>query len=92
MDVIKLSKTFEMLRSPLRLRILIQLATSEKLLVNTLATGLGVRGSVVSHHLKLMEGYGVVQRIPAGRYAFYRISPERLVEARRFLKGVGKGW
>lgn len=83
-----------MLSNPLRLRILQQLAENEKLLVNTLALALDVRPSVVSHHLKLMESYGLVKRRPAGKYAFYEIDIQachaagRFTEAAELLEGL----
>lgn len=95
MDVIRLSKTFQMLSNPLRLRILQHLGDCDKLLVTTLALALEVRPSVVSHHLKLMESYYLVKRIPAGKYAYYQINVVTVLDggkisrAIKFLEGLG---
>lgn len=84
-----------MLQSPVRLRILEELSKVTQALVGVLALAVDVRPSVASHHLNLMESYGLVEKVLAGRYVFYKLplvlGNHRLREAEVFLGELIRG-
>lgn len=65
---------------PLRLRIL-DLLAAEQLCVCHLQEALGVRQTLVSHHLRALREAGVVETEPCGRFTYYRLRPGGLAAA-----------
>lgn len=62
----------------------------------SLAEGLGIGKSTVSHHLKELHRAGLIERVREGRRLYCRIVPRRLRELGAFLdpahrSGVGSG-
>ena len=72
---------------PTRLRLLSMLATAERseACVCDLTPALGVGQPTVSHHLRVLTDAGLVEREQRGRWAFFRLVPERLDIVRRAL-------
>ncbi len=50
-----------------------------------LTAPLGLSQSTVSHHLKVLAGAGLVQREQRGKWAFFRLVPDRLAIVQRAL-------
>jgi ArsR family transcriptional regulator len=65
---------------PARLRLLslISNAEGEEACVCNLTAPLGLSQPTVSHHLKVLADAGLLQRDHRGRWAYYRVVPERL--------------
>jgi DNA-binding transcriptional ArsR family regulator len=53
--------------------------------VGNLASHFGVTRSAVSQHLGVLADAGLVEVRPAGRYRYYRVSPEGLAALRASL-------
>jgi ArsR family transcriptional regulator, arsenate/arsenite/antimonite-responsive transcriptional repressor len=65
---------------PARLRLLSLISTAEggEACVCNLTTPLGLSQPTVSHHLKVLGDAGLVEREQRGRWAYFRVVPERL--------------
>jgi ArsR family transcriptional regulator, arsenate/arsenite/antimonite-responsive transcriptional repressor len=70
---------------PARLRLLSLLATAEETCVCDLTEPLGLSQPTVSHHLKVLARAGLVEREQRGRWAYFRLVPERLSMIREAL-------
>jgi ArsR family transcriptional regulator len=72
---------------PARLRLLSLLATAKETeaCVCDLTEPLGLSQPTVSHHLKVLARAGLVAREQRGRWAYYRLVPERLSMIREAL-------
>jgi len=65
---------------PARLRLLSLISNAEgaEACVCNLTAPLGLSQPTVSHHLKVLTNAGLLEREQRGRWAYYRIVPERL--------------
>ena len=65
---------------PARLRLLSLISTAEggEACVCNLTAPLGLSQPTVSHHLKVLSDAGLLEREQRGRWAYYRVVPERL--------------
>jgi ArsR family transcriptional regulator, arsenate/arsenite/antimonite-responsive transcriptional repressor len=65
---------------PARLRLLSLISTAEggEACVCNLTTPLGLSQPTVSHHLKVLGDAGLMEREQRGRWAYFRVVPERL--------------
>ena len=65
---------------PARLRLLSLISNSEggEACVCNLTEPLGLSQPTVSHHLKVLADAGLLEREQRGRWAYYRVVPERL--------------
>jgi len=65
---------------PARLRLLSLISNSEgaEACVCNLTEPLGLSQPTVSHHLKVLADAGLIEREQRGRWAYYRVVPERL--------------
>ena len=72
---------------PARLRLLSLLASAsdEGACVCDLTAPLGLAQPTVSHHLKVLADAGLVTREPRGRWAYFRLAPDRLAILQRAL-------
>ena len=79
-EATELAKGFAALADPARLRLLGMLASApEGEVCNCeLVEPLGRSQPTVSHHLKVLADAGLVTGEKRGRYAWYRVVPERL--------------
>jgi ArsR family transcriptional regulator len=73
----QLSRTFEALADPTRLRIVSALAHTE-LCVSDLAALLGMNQSAVSHQLRLMRDRRLVKSRKAGRLVYYALDDDHI--------------
>ena len=72
---------------PARLRLLSLISNTEgeEACVCNLTAPLGLSQPTVSHHLKVLSEAGLLEREQRGRWAYYRVVPERLDVLRRAL-------
>ena len=76
-----------LLADPLRAAILDRLAV-EELCVCHLQEELGAKQTLVSHHLRALRDAGLVESEQAGRYTYYRLSPDALAGVQRAVGGL----
>ena len=83
----EMASALKVIADPARLRLVSLLATSESQeeCVCDLTEPLGLSQPTVSHHLKILADAGLVQREQRGRWAFFRLVPERLAIVRQAL-------
>lgn len=83
----EMAHALRVLADPTRLRVLSLLASArdQESCVCDLTVPLGVGQPTVSHHLKVLAEAGLVTREQRGRWAYYRLDPERLSFVRRAL-------
>jgi ArsR family transcriptional regulator len=60
----------------------------EELCVCHLQEELGAKQTLVSHHLRALRDAGLVESEQAGRYTYYRLSPDALTHVQRAVGGV----
>ena len=82
-----LADAFKVLADPARLQLLSCLAAQPEgeACVCDLIEPLGVGQPTVSHHLKMLNRAGLVEREKRGTWVFYRVVPERLESLRAAL-------
>jgi ArsR family transcriptional regulator len=88
-DAEALADRFKALADPHRVRILNLLARNEELCVCELNPSIDVSQPTLSHHLMVLRKAGLVDCEVRGRWAYYRVLPERLEELAGVLE-VGK--
>ena len=88
-EAVELAELLKVLADPARLRLLSMVATAEagEACACDLVEPLGRSQPTVSHHLSLLVDAGLLQREKRGRWAWYRVAPERLAAVRRALGG-----
>ncbi|HEY1116771.1 MAG TPA: metalloregulator ArsR/SmtB family transcription factor [Acidimicrobiales bacterium] len=86
----ELAALLKVLADPARLRLLSMVATSEtgEACACDLVEPLGRSQPTVSHHLSMLVDAGLLTRDKRGRWAWYRIVPERLAMLRDVLAPV----
>jgi len=79
----------KVLADPARLRLLSMIATAEagEACACDLVAPLGRSQPTVSHHLSLLVDAGLLTREKRGRWAWYRVVPDRLGAVRQALGG-----
>jgi ArsR family transcriptional regulator len=82
-----LAAAFKVLADPVRLRLLSMVAAAPEgeACVCTLVDELARSQPTVSHHLAVLADAGLVERDKRGRWAWYRVVPERLAVLRDAL-------
>ena len=80
-----LSAALRVVAEPARLRLLSLIASApdREACVCDLTEPLGLTQPTVSHHLRVLNDAGLVSRSQRGRWAFYRVDPERLALLQR---------
>jgi ArsR family transcriptional regulator, arsenate/arsenite/antimonite-responsive transcriptional repressor len=75
-----MAAALRILADPARLRLLSMIGTAEsgEVCACDLTEPLGVSQPTVSHHLKVLAEAGLVEREQRGRWAYFRLVPERL--------------
>ena len=86
-DAEELAATFKALSDPARIRLLSLIAAQPgaEACVCYLTEPLGLSQPTVSHHLKLLNDAGLLEREKRGAWVYYRVVPERLEELRSVL-------
>lgn len=83
---------FAALADPTRLALLRRLADGEARPIVALASASALTRQAISKHLAVLGGAGLVARRPKGRETLYALRPERLAEARAWLKEIEAQW
>ena len=83
----RMETLFRALGDRTRLRLLSLISNTEggEACVCNLTAPLGLSQPTVSHHLKVLSEAGLLDREQRGRWAYYRVVPERLDVLRRAL-------
>jgi ArsR family transcriptional regulator, arsenate/arsenite/antimonite-responsive transcriptional repressor len=89
----QMASALRVIADPARLRLVSLLATADgdEACVCDLTEPLGLSQPTVSHHLKVLADAGLVEREQRGRWAYYRMVPERLELLRRALTPASEG-
>lgn len=85
----ELAGVFKVLGDPARLRLLSMVAEAGEACACDLVEPVGRSQPTVSHHLSLLVEAGLLTREKRGRWAWYRIVPERLAAVRDVLAPAG---
>lgn len=80
-----LAAAFKVLADPARLRLLSMVASSDEACACELVEPLGRSQPTVSHHLSVLTEAGLLSRDKRGKWAYYRVVPERLTVLRDAL-------
>ena len=90
-DAHELAALFKALADPARLRLLSLVAAAEdgEACACDLVDPIGKSQPTVSHHLAMLVDAGLLTREKRGRWAWYRIVPERLTMLRSALDPAG---
>ena len=88
-DADALAERFKALSDPNRVRILNLLARNDEMCVCELNPSFDLSQPTMSHHLMVLRKAGLVDCEVRGRWAYYRVLPERLEELAGVLE-VGK--
>ncbi|MDQ1396744.1 MAG: ArsR family transcriptional regulator, arsenate/arsenite/antimonite-responsive transcriptional [Acidimicrobiaceae bacterium] len=81
----ELAAAFKALADPIRLRLLSMIANTDEACACDLTAPLGRSQPTISHHMALLTEAGLVTREKRGKWAYYRIVPERLAFLREAL-------
>jgi len=83
----ELATAFKVLADPVRLRLLSIIANADEACACDLTAPVGRSQPTISHHLSLLTDAGLVTREKRGKWAYYRVVPERLAVLRTALGG-----
>ena len=84
-DAEDLAAAFKVLADPARLRLLSLIASSDEMCACDLVEPVGRSQPTVSHHLSVLTEAGLLTREKRGKWAWYRLVPERLARLRDSL-------
>ena len=73
-----LAAAFKVLADPARLRLLSMIGATEEMCACDLIEPVGRAQPTVSHHLSVLTDAGLLTREKRGKWAWYRLVPERL--------------
>ena len=74
----ELAAAFKVLADPVRLRLLSLVAASDEACACDLSDPIGKSQPTISHHLSVLTDAGLLTREKRGRWAWFRVVPERL--------------
>lgn len=83
---------FAALGEETRLALLLALAASAPMSITRLTEGSTLSRQAITKHLHVLEAAGLLQRTHSGRETLFRLKPEALTEATRFLDGISREW
>jgi len=84
-DADELAAAFKVLADPARLRLLSMVAASGEACACDLVEPIGRSQPTVSHHLAALVDAGLLARDKRGKWAWYRVVPERLAALQAVL-------
>jgi ArsR family transcriptional regulator len=86
----ELAEAFKVLSDPIRLRLLSLIANAEagEACACDLVEPVGRSQPTVSHHLSILAEAGLVRREQRGKWAWFRVVPERMAVLRDALRPV----
>ena len=82
----EMSLIFSALSDPVRLRLLSMVAATDEVCGCNLEEPLGKSQPTVSHHTRILSEAGLIVGDKRGRWVWWRVVPERLELAAKFLK------
>lgn len=83
---------FAALGDPTRLSVMSRLAAGRPQSITEITAGTRLTRQAVTRHLTVLEGVGVVRAERKGRESLYRLHPEALIPARRYIDEVSRSW
>lgn len=83
---------FAALGDPTRLSVLSRLAAGRPQSITEITAGTKLTRQAVTRHLGVLADVGVVRAEKSGRESLYRLSPDALAPARRYLDAVSRSW
>ncbi len=83
---------FAALGDPTRLSVLSRLAAGRPQSISEITAGTKLTRQAVTRHLCVLADVGVVRAEKSGRESLYRLSPDGLEPARRYLDAVSRSW
>jgi len=83
---------FAALGDPTRLSVLSRLAAGRPQSITEITAGTSLTRQAVTRHLNVLADVGVVRAEKSGRESLYRLRPEALAPARRYLDAVSRSW
>lgn len=88
-DADELAAGFKVLADPIRLRLLSLVANAPdgELCACDVVDVIGRSQPTVSHHLSILAGAGLLQREQRGKWAYFRVDPDRVEVLRDALGG-----
>lgn len=75
-----LARALKALADPARIRLLGMIAAAGEACACDLTDPLGLSQPTVSHHMKILRDAGFIEREQRGKWAYYRVVPNRLAE------------
>ena len=84
-EAIDLAAAFKVLGDPARLRLLSMIASDDEACACDLVEPIGKSQPTVSHHLAVLTEAGLLDREKRGKWAYYRVVPQRLAVLRDAL-------
>jgi DNA-binding transcriptional ArsR family regulator len=83
---------FAALGDPTRLAVLSRLSAGQPESITRITAGTRLTRQAVTKHLQVLEGVGIVRAHKVGRESLFRLHPEALEPARRYIDGVSRSW
>ncbi len=83
---------FAALGDETRLRLIFRLCDAGPMSIVSLTEGSSVTRQAITKHLRVMEGAGLVCSRRRGRESIWRLSPQGLQDARRYLDQISRQW
>jgi DNA-binding transcriptional ArsR family regulator len=83
---------FAALGDETRLALLAKLSDGAPRSVTELASGTPLTRQAISKHLQILHSAGLVEAAMRGRENLYRLSPQRLHDARKALEAISEEW
>ena len=88
----RVAPVFAALGNETRLRLVSRLGARGPMSIARLTEGTGVTRQAVTKHLRILEGAGLVRDEGKGRWHAWQVEPDRLEEARRWLRHIEGQW
>lgn len=88
-ELSRLARIFGALSEPVRLRIIGLMTTYGEICTCEIASALHLKQPTITHHLKLLEGAGVIYRRPKGKWTFFGVTGERVNDVLLLASSIG---
>jgi ArsR family transcriptional regulator, arsenate/arsenite/antimonite-responsive transcriptional repressor len=86
-EAVELSQVLAALADPVRLRLLSLVAAQDEVCSCDLEAPLGRSQPTVSHHTKVLSEAGLIRGEKRGKWTWWAVVPDRLMDVRRALGG-----
>ena len=88
-EISRLALIFVALSEPVRLQIIRLMTAYGEICTCEIASALHLKQPTITHHLKLLEGAGVIYRKPKGKWTFFGITGERVNDVLLLASSIG---